>query len=66
MKIDITKIRPLYKTKKNPQVVDPQRIPKIMEPIEREVKESYAIEMNKMMIDLTKKMVEFSESNRTK
>jgi len=62
MKIDTKNIKPLYKTKKNPQVVDPQRIPKIMEPLERGVKESFSIGMNKMLVDLTKKMVEFSKS----
>lgn len=61
MKLDISKIKPLYKTKKNPQVVDPQRIPKIMEPLEREVKQNYSIQMNKMLIDITKKIVEFKK-----
>lgn len=62
MKLNITNIRPLYKTKKNPQVTDPQRIPKIMEPIEREVKQSYAIQMNKMLVDITDSMVKSLKS----
>lgn len=63
MKIDVKNIRPLYKTKKNPQVTDPQRIPKLMEPLERNIKQQYAIEMNKMLVDLTDKMIEFSKQN---
>lgn len=63
MKINVTNIRPLYKTKKNPQVTDPQRIPKLMEPLERNMKQNFSIEMNKMLVDLTDKMIEFSKQN---
>ena len=64
MKINKNNIQPLYKTKKNPKVKDPQRIPNLMEPIEESVKNDYAIQMNKMLADLTVKMVEFSKLNQ--
>lgn len=64
MTIDIQNIKPLYRIKKNPQVTDPQRIPKLMEPLEKQMKESYAIGLNKMLSDITVKMVQYRKTNR--
>ena len=63
MKINVQNIRPILRTKKEPKVQDPPRIPKIMIPLERQVKQSYALQLNKMLIDLTDKMIQFSKIN---
>lgn len=60
-KIKAPQMRVLYQTKKNPQVKDPVRFPKVINPLENEFKKSFAIEMNKMLVDLTKKMVELKK-----
>jgi len=60
MKIDPTKVRPILKPK-NPQVIDPPRFPKLIIPIETEVKQAFAIQMNKLLVDITKRMVELKK-----
>lgn len=60
MKIDPTKVRPILKPK-NPQVTDPPRFPKLIIPIETEVKQAFAIQMNKLLVDITKRMVELKK-----
>jgi len=58
MKIDYTNMRPILKPK-NSKVTDPPRFPKLIVPIESEVKKDFAVQMNKMVVDVTKKLVEF-------
>ena len=60
MKIDITKIRPVY-GKADPQVLDPPRFPKIIKPYENQMKKSFAEVSNRMISDLTKKMVDYKK-----
>ena len=60
MKIDITKIRPVF-TKIDPKVLDPPRFPKIIKPYENQMKKSFTDLSNMMISDLTKKMVEFKK-----
>ncbi len=57
MKIDYTKVRQVLKPK-NSQVKDPPRFPKLINPIENSVKSDFAIQMNRVIADVTKKMVE--------
>lgn len=46
------------------KVKDPIRYPKVIEPLEKQMKDSFILEMNKMLVDVTKKIVEFkTESN---
>ena len=44
-----------------PKMQDPIRFPKIVEPIEKQMKENYIIQLNKMLTDITKKLVEFKQ-----
>lgn len=55
---DFKKVIP-YKGKAKMQ--DPPRFPKIIVPLENKFKDSYSIGLNKMVVDLTKKMVEFKK-----
>lgn len=59
MKIDPTQIH-LIKAKK-PIHRDPIRFPKIIGTIEDNMKKSYQLQCNKMLVDLTKKMVELKK-----
>ena len=47
LKIHIPKI-------KKPIVRDPYQFPKVQIPLEKEMKDSYEIELNKMVVDITK------------
>jgi hypothetical protein len=55
MKTDFTKLKP-YK-KKNPQVTDPIRYPKVIEVYEKEAKQIFASRINMMVADITTKLV---------
>lgn len=41
-----------------PKTKDPIRYPKIIGPMEQEMKDDFQLQMNKMIVDITKKMVE--------
>ena len=41
-------------TPKKPIVRDPAKFPKVQLPLENEVKQSYNLQLNKMVVDLTK------------
>ena len=60
MKIDITKIRPVFRPN-DPQVMDPPRFPKVIVPYENDMKKSFAEFSNKTISALTRKMVEFKK-----
>jgi uncharacterized beta-barrel protein YwiB (DUF1934 family) len=38
---------------------DPLRFPKVQQPLEQEMMDSYSLQLNKMTIDLTKLMTKF-------
>lgn len=58
MKIDYTQIKPIPR---KPKMQDPARFPKLQLPLENTVKRSYELQCNKMIVDLTKKMVGFKK-----
>jgi hypothetical protein len=51
--IDFKKMKPV------PKMQDPIRYPNVIIPIENELKDNYTLELNKMLVDVTKKMVNF-------
>jgi len=55
MKTDYTKLKP-YK-KKNPEVKDPVRYPKVIEKYEKQAKQIFASRINMMVADITTKLV---------
>lgn len=61
MKIDLTKVKLMTTFKAQPQHRDLMRFPKVQEPLEKLMKDSYSLQLNKMIVDLTKKMVEFKK-----
>lgn len=56
--IDLSKMRLMGK---EPKMQDPIRFPKIQGKIERDMKDSYAFACNKMIVDITKKIVELKK-----
>ena len=40
-----------------PRMTDPIRLPKVMVPLEKSMKDSYVIGLNKALVDITKAMV---------
>jgi len=58
-KIDFKKVKPVLKPK-NPKVKDPPRYPKLIVPIETEAKKQFSLQMNKMIVDVTEKMIDFN------
>lgn len=52
-------LKPMLKTKKDAKVIDPPRYPKVIVPIENEAKRIYAENLESMINNLTKKMVQF-------
>ena len=40
---------------------DPHRFPKVQKRIEQEMKDSYALESNKMIVDFTKQITKFKK-----
>ena len=55
MKIDFKTLKPIRGGKI--KMEDPPRFPKVIISLENKMKDSYEIELNKMIIDLTKLMV---------
>ena len=43
-----------------PKMTDPPRYPKLTDPIEGEVKKDFKIAMDKILVDVTKKMIGFN------
>lgn len=52
MIIDFKKLKPA------PKMQDPARFPKIILPLEKEMNESYKTQLQKLLVDLTKMMVD--------
>lgn len=42
-----------------PKMQDPIRYPKLISPIEDKVKQDFDLSMNKLLVDVTKKLVKF-------
>ncbi len=57
MKIDVKKIRPVF-SKIDPKVMDPVRYPKVINPYEQQMKRSFSDASNRMISQITQKMVE--------
>ena len=57
-KEDLKNLKPY---KNAPKMTDPIRFPKILGAIEQESKDSYEIQLNKMVVDITRKLVEFKK-----
>ena len=57
MKIDFNTLKPVRGGEV--KMIDPARFPKIIYPMEKQMKDSYEVQLNKMLIDLTKTMVNF-------
>ena len=51
------KVRTILKSKKDPKVTDPPRFPRIINPIEDEVKRDFADTLNLIILGTTKEMV---------
>lgn len=51
-KIDFKKLKPIAKMQ------DPARFPKVQLKLENEMKQSYSLQMQKLMVDVTKKLVD--------
>lgn len=60
-KINYQTVKPILRPK-NPTVQDPPRYPELIVPLEDEFKKSFAVGMNKMLADITKKMVKIVKS----
>jgi len=52
MKTDFKKLKPA------PRMKDPLRFPRVQLPLENEMKQSYKLQQSKLLIDLTKAMVD--------
>ena len=59
MKIDFKTLKPVRGGKV--KMDDPIRLPKIIVPLEQEMKDVYALQMNKLVVDVTKMMVGFKK-----
>lgn len=57
-KEDLEKLKPIYRSIIH-QVKDPPRYPNVINGYESKMKRSYELEMNKMVANLTKQMVNF-------
>lgn len=60
MKINTNDLKPILKPK-NPRVIDPPRFPKLIIPLESEVKRNFMIQMSKLIVDVTKKMIDITK-----
>jgi hypothetical protein len=58
MIIDTKTIKPILQPKKNPQVTDPPRFPKIINGYEDTAKRMFAVTVGQTIKDLTDKMIE--------
>ena len=59
MKIDTTSLKPIQYNKR--KVKDPVRYPNIIIPIENDIKALFEIDLNRMVVDLTKEMVKIKK-----
>ena len=59
--IKAPKTKVILQPKKNPQVKDPPRYPKVINEYENEMNRSFAPQINKMLMDITKKMVSYTK-----
>ena len=59
MKIDFKTLKPVRGGEI--KMVDPIRFPKIIEHLEKKMKDSYELQMNKMVIDITKLMIKLKK-----
>lgn len=59
MIIDFKTLRPVRGGKV--KMDDPIRLPKIIVPLEQEMKDVYDLQMNKLVVDITKMMVGFKK-----
>jgi len=50
--------------KRPPVVKDPPRLPKVINPIEKEAKNLFLFTLNKILVDLTKEMVNQVKKNK--
>lgn len=57
--MDFKQFKPILKSQT--KMEDPPRFPKLIVPIESEVKKDFALEMNKMIVDVTKKMIDITK-----
>jgi len=55
MKVDFKSMKP------SPKMVDPCRFPKVILPLEKEMKDSYELQLNKMVVDVTKLMTKLKK-----
>ena len=55
MKVDFKTLKPVRGG--NVKMQEPMMFPKVQEKLEQQMKDSYTVELNKMIIDLTKLMV---------
>ena len=56
--IDLKNVKPVGYA---PKMQDPIRFPKVQGRIEREMKDSYVFACNRMIVDMTKKIVELKK-----
>ena len=54
MKIDFKTLKPVRGGQV--KMVDPPRFPKVIYPLEQKMKDSYELQLNKMIVDITKLM----------
>jgi hypothetical protein len=59
MKIDYKNLKPIVKGEVKMQ--DPARFPKIILSLEKSMKDSYQLQCNKMLVDITKKLVSWKQ-----
>mgnify|MGYP001209280590 CR=1 FL=1 len=57
MKIDFKTLKPVRGG--TIKMEDPIRFPKVIVPLEQEMKDTYTVQLNKMVVDLTKLMTSF-------
>ena len=58
------KVTTIFKTKKDPKVVDPPRYPHLINPIEDEAKKSYSETLNSVVSDLSKILIKLSDAHK--
>lgn len=61
MQIDAKTIKPILQPKKNPEVKDPPRYPKIINGYEDTAKRMFAVTIGQTIKDLTDKMIELKK-----
>lgn len=63
LKPDYTKLRVADTELVKRKVKDPIRHPKIIGPMEQEMKDDFDLQMNKMIVDVTKRMVDMKKTD---